>query len=77
MDEVSEVPHRQRGTSAVGRCEKGGGPGMLEKRLESPIVLNPGSIGPLRLRLPVALALATVRDGALDVQPVVLDDRTG
>lgn len=39
--------------------------------------LNPGSIGPLRFRLPVALALATVRDGTLDVQPVVLDDRTG
>lgn len=38
--------------------------------------LNPGSIGPHRFRLPVALARGVVTDGQLDARLVVLDDRS-
>ena len=37
------------------------------------LYLNPGSIGPRRFRLPIAMAFVTIMDGHLTVDPVVFD----
>jgi putative phosphoesterase len=36
------------------------------------LTVNPGSAGPRRFRLPVSLALATMEEGSVDVQPRTL-----
>jgi hypothetical protein len=38
LNNLSEVPQREGGAQAEGRCKKRGWPGTLQKCLESPIV---------------------------------------
>ena len=44
-----------------------------EERRRGVLYLNPGSAGPRRFRLPVAMAYVSIQDGAIAVEPVKFD----
>ena len=45
----------------------------LQETRNGVLYLNPGSVGPRRFRLPIAMAFLTITDGQIEVKPVQFD----
>jgi putative phosphoesterase len=43
------------------------------ERRNGVLYLNPGSVGPRRFRMPIAMAFVTISDGTIEIEPVQFD----